>query len=414
MEAPEPLPPGAPDPEADLIAFTLTLGRALHRYGTPAHRLEAALQQLLANRNVPAQFFALPTALLATFGDPPAGRSHLLRMDPGEVDLEKLVRVDAVAGKVHRGEVSPGEGLALVWHIMETRSRYPWWLQLVCWPAVSAAAAVFFDGGAHEVVVAAALGLGVGLLALLAGKAPPFARVLEATAACLVTVGAMAAALAWGPVSTWITALAGIIVLIPGLGLTTAMTELATRNLVCGATRLAGAALSFVQLGLGMAVGTRIGALLLGDVKLTARVLPLHPLADELATLVAPLCFAVLFQARPRDIPWILGTGILAVWGSRAGGLLLGPELGTFAGALAVGLAANLYTRWRDRPGAVLQVPGIMMLVPGGMGLRGIISLLREDVISGLDTGFSAVVVAITLASGLLVANALIHPKKEL
>jgi uncharacterized RmlC-like cupin family protein len=29
--------------ERDAIAFVLSLGRALHRYGTPAHRLEEAL-----------------------------------------------------------------------------------------------------------------------------------------------------------------------------------------------------------------------------------------------------------------------------------------------------------------------------------------------------------------------------------
>jgi uncharacterized membrane protein YjjB (DUF3815 family) len=59
-------------------------------------------------------------------------------------------------------------------------------------------------------------------------------------------------------------------------------------------------------------------------------------------------------------------------------------------------------------------VPGLVMLVPGSMGLTSLSSLLERDVVSGIDTAFAMVLIAISLVAGLLLANAAVAPRREL
>jgi uncharacterized membrane protein YjjB (DUF3815 family) len=114
----------------------------------------------------------------------------------------------------------------------------------------------------------------------------------------------------------------------------------------------------------------------------------------------------VVLRAEAKDALWIVAIGTLGILGGRAGAATLGVELGTFAGALAVGLASSGYERWTGRPSAVLMVPGILLLVPGSVGFRGLISLTERQALVGIETIFSMVLTAVALVAGLLIAAA--------
>ena len=217
---------GAPEEGREPAALLLELGRALHSYGTPAHRLEAELAALARTLGVEAEFFSAPTAIFAQFGGP----GGVARVEPSEVNLEKQTLLDEVAERVRHG----------------------------------------------------ALGL------------------------------------------------------------------------------------------------------------------------------------VVLFRARPGDAPWIVAAGAVAFYGARGGAQLLGPQLGVAAGALAVGAASNLYSRWANVPTAITLIPGIMLLVPGGLGFSSLSAMLEKDVVSGVETAFAALMVAVALVAGLLVANVLVPARKAL
>ncbi|MFN7132052.1 MAG: threonine/serine exporter family protein, partial [Myxococcales bacterium] len=129
---------------------------------------------------------------------------------------------------------------------------------------------------------------------------------------------------------------------------------------------------------------------------------------------VAAPTFAVLFHSHRRDLPWIVVVSALGFSGARAGAYLLGPELGVFLGALAATLASNLYARVFDRPAVVPLFPGIMLLVPGSIGFRSLSSLMANDVVSGVQTAFTMILVAVALVAGLLLANQLLPPRRAL
>lgn len=391
-----------PPPEA--VRLLVQLARGLHMYGTPAHRIEQALEAATARLGLPSQFFSLPTVILAAFGAPELRSTGLIRVQPGEVHLEKLVLLDEVLKELLRGRLEPGEALARVEAIESRRGRWGGATTVAAFALASACAARFFDGGLREVAAAAGIGGLVALLGFVQRMRPGFQRVYEAAAAFAAAFLAQLAAAHAGGVSAYVVTVASLVVLLPGLSLTMAISELASQSLVSGTVRLVSAAVVLVELAFGVALG-RAAALQLGDGAPGAAGAALPAWTLAVALLVAPCAFTVLFKAMPRDALPILGAGLLGFAGERLGGAAFGPELGGFFGALAVALASNLWARVADRPVAVTLLPGLLLLVPGSLGFRGAIELLERDVVSGVEAAFRMLFVAAAIVAGLLFAN---------
>jgi uncharacterized membrane protein YjjP (DUF1212 family) len=395
------------------IVFAVKLSQALHRYGIPTHRFEAAMNRVLARLGLDGHFFAMPTGILASFGLPQEHRTSLIRVDQSEVDLEKQALLDELTGQVIHGEMTATEGIRAVDEIVAARPRYGSVLTVLTFGLSSCAASRFFGGGWREAVASGVIGLLIGALSVAVKRSEEASRVFEPAASVIAAALAVVAAMILSPLSIYVTTLAGLIVLVPGLTLTTAMRELATRNLVSGTARLMGAALIFVEMGFGVALGAKLASLLL--LPPGSRVpesLPEWTLLLSLA--LAPVGFAVLLRARPRDIPVIMCASWLSFGGARLGTHLLGPQLGACVGAIIVGAASNLYARVFNRPSAIPLVPAILLLVPGSVGFGSLARFMDRDVISGIDTAFNMILVAVALVTGLLVANLIVPPRRVL
>ena len=81
-------------------------------------------------------------------------------------------------------------------------------------------------------------------------------------------------------------------------------------------------------------------------------------------------------------------------------------------GAFALGVLGNIYSRWLQRPAQVVVVPAMLLLVPGSLGFRAMSSLLGHQTLTGVETMFIMFVVAIAIVAGLLVANAVVSPRR--
>ena len=57
-------------------------------------------------------------------------------------------------------------------------------------------------------------------------------------------------------------------------------------------------------------------------------------------------------------------------------------------------------------------MPAMILLVPGSLGFRGISSLLDRDTLTGIETTFAMFVVAMAIVAGLLIANAVVSPRR--
>lgn len=394
------------------VGFLLSLAAGLHAHGTSTQQIEDALNEAATKLGIIAQFFVTPTSLFAAFGPQVNQRTFLMRVEPGDADLGRLVRLDAVAVEVLAGRMTPAEGSAEIGRIGQSPPPYGALATTLAFAAASAAACRFLGGALPEIAVASTLGLITGLLAVFGNRIRAVQRVFTSLASFLAA-GLAAAGGVWiGGYSTSIAMLAGLIALLPGMMLTTAMAELAANHLSAGTARLSGAFIVFIGMGVGVAFGQRVAVGVVGEAVAVAPI-PLPAWTLWVAIGVAALSFAVLLKALPRDIPWILVGGVVGFLGSRAGNLLLGAEFGVFLGALSIAIGSNLLARYTNRPAAVTLVPSTLLLVPGSVGFRSVTALLEQEVIAGVDTLFQMLLLAISLVAGLLFAN-LVAPERRL
>ncbi|HVV85294.1 MAG TPA: threonine/serine exporter family protein [Kofleriaceae bacterium] len=398
--------------EKERIRFVLALGRALHRYGTPAHRLEEALAIVCRRLSLSAEILSTPTWIAVGFGDPAELRTATLRVTGDDLDLGKLAALDALADAVADRELPPADGLA---RIAEIESAPPTWNRWWTGPshAVSAAAfAVFFGAPWRMLPIAALLGLVIGSLAALAARHENTTRAFPLAAAFIAAFAAVCAAAVLPGVTPSVLTITALVPILPGLTLTVAMTELATRNLVSGTARLMLAVIVLLELAIGVLVGERFAYRLVHVDQVAVHGLPAW--TSWAATAVSSVALMILCQARGRALPWIAAACFVGYLGTRYGTMALGPELGVLGGSFALGVFVNLYARVLDRPQQVVQVPAVIMLVPGSMGLRGIRSLVAQDTLTGVETTFAALVVAMAIVAGLLMANAVVSPRRTL
>ena len=89
--------------------------------------------------------------------------------------------------------------------------------------------------------------------------------------------------------------------------------------------------------------------------------------------------------------------------------------------ALATGLypcpptSGNAYARWWNRPGAIIRMPGIIMLVPGSTSLRGLLTMIQQqDMGAGQDALLAVTTILLSLIAGLLFGNLLLPPGRNL
>jgi uncharacterized membrane protein YjjP (DUF1212 family) len=403
----------------DRVRFLCELARRLHQAGTSAPRLESAIDHVAARLSLRCQSLSTPTSVILSVADRGdgdgalAGHTQVLRLAPGDVDLRELAHVDHIAEQVAGGAMDIAAGHAAFGELAPRRGPLADAAMAGSYGLASGAVAVLLDGSGADAAVAAAIGAAIGGLSLLLPGRPNLAAGFEAMVGFLAALAIYLVNAFWTPLSVTPVTIAALIVLLPGLMLTTAVNELATQHLVSGIARLAGAAAVLLKLGFGIAAANQV-AHALGLDRAPMPVAPLPPGADWVALAVASLAFCVLFRAALRDWPLVMASAWLGYLSTRIGGATLGAEFGVFLAGLVVGCASNAYGRWRNRPGALVRVPGIILLVPGSVGLRSLFFVFERDVYLGLDTAFSLVVLLVSLVAGLLFGNVLVAPRRSL
>jgi len=391
--------------EREARAFVMELGALLHGSGATAGRLEDALRSAAEELGLRAQVFSTPTSLMIAFGEAGAQSTQLVRVAPGDVHLEKLALVDAVATRVGRGLLTTRDGRRELRRIVEAPNRYSTPLLIVAQALITGAAARLFSGGLADIVAAAALGAMVGVITAVFHRHEHGSRIVDFAAGVTAAAGAVMIDRFVAPVSTYTVTLAAIIVLVPGLTLTVSMSELATRNLVSGTARLMGGLMILVSLGFGVAVGRHVEAVLPGSSTAAKATELFGEPGKAAAIVVVGFMLAIVFRARPRDIgPIVIGSAI-GVYGARLGAAAFSPEIGAALGALALGLASNVWSRVRNQPSAITTIPGLILLVPGSIGFGGLNALLADDTVTGVDTFFTMTLVGVSIVAGLLLAN---------
>ena len=403
--------------------FITDFARRLHLAGVSAARLEGAVMSTATSIGVECEIWSSPTGILLSLGDradPGAGQqTRVLRLDPAEPNLSDLVALDEIAEEVIAGRLGVVEASVRLRELERAPDGGQRAWTVVAFGLAAAAVAGLLRTSWTDVAVAGALGLIIGIIAVASRTRPHLSAASEAIAAIVATVLAAAFAHFIAPLSVQTVVVAALIVLMPGLSLTTAVTELASGQLVTGTARFAGAMVVLFKLTFGSIAGAQI-VNALGWVPRTAQVMALPALVEVIAAMTAAFSFAILFRTSRRDVPLVMVSAVMGYVLTRFASGWFVPSQGVdfaaavFFSSLVMAALANLYGRVVGRPGALVRLPSIMLLVPGSVGFRGLASLMERDYTLGMDTGVAVLSALVALMAGLLFGSVLVPPRRYL
>ena len=410
--------------ELKKIEFIVELARRLHIYGTSAQRLEAAVEKVAKRLAIDAEVWSNPTGMLLSFHDTERGTPHrmtqVIRLEPGDVNLGRLAKADAIAEDVLEGKRDIVTGLADLRALDKPPRPITIPLTILCFGLASASVTGLLPKtGWADLSAAAILGVMIGAITIYTEKSRRWVDAHEAISAFIVTLLASAIATFIAPLSLQGVVIAALIVLMPGLTLTTAITELSAKQLVSGTARFAGALTILLKLAFGTVAATQIVDLL-GWVPLSNANLPTLPEWMPWITLLAgSFAFSVLFKTARRDVLLVMASVWLGYFMTKLGSILPGAAesqypVGVFLASLVVTAVANAYGRIFNRPGALIRVPGIILLVPGSVGFRSFSFVFERDILLGLDMAFAVVAALIALLAGILFGNLLVSTRRSL
>ena len=395
--------------------FIIRLGKALHKFGTPAYRLESHLQTVSTTLGIEGYFLISPTSMTFVLQhDTEQEYNHVARVKPGELDLGSLARTFDLVEELTTGQRTLTEALNRLEEIANKPNPYGHKLTLLSFGVSAGAFAMLMDTSWNDVFWSAMLGLLVYGMVFWAERSSRMAEMLEPLAAVICAILACGIAILDPSINIPVVILSGIIIFIPGLALTLGLAELAARDLISGTARIMDAMMLLFKLYFGAVLGMTLGKVMFGEsVHIEPYALPIY--ASWAAVPLLSMALVIIFKARLKDSPWGIFAGIVAFFSAMIGGLYLGESIGIFVGALAVGVYSNLYARWMKAPVSIALLQGIVILVPGSktyIGLNAMIS--GETMLNQAHIGSQVFLIFMSLIAGLIFANVIVPPKRSL
>jgi uncharacterized membrane protein YjjP (DUF1212 family) len=400
----------------DKRRFIIRLGKALHKFGTPAYRMEEHLHNVSTFLGIEASFIVTPTTLtfILSTDDENQDYNHLLRVKPGEIDLGSLARTDELVDELSSGQRTLEEAIARLDDIANKPNPYGKFLTFLAFGASSGAFAMLMHTSWNDVVWSTLLGCVVCLFTFWAEHSKRVTEMLEPISALTVAILASAITLIDPSINMPLVILSSIIAFIPGLALTLGLSELAARNLMAGTARIMDALMMLFKLYFGGVLGIALGKLFWGEV---AFIMPeTTPVwTSWVAVTILSISLIILFKARIKDAPWGIISGYIAYGASIFGAAYLGGALGACVGAFALGIYSNIFSRLMNLPSSIVKLLGLVVLVPGSkvyIGLNQAVS--GESMLNSTDIGSQAFLIFMSLVAGLIFANVAITPRKTL
>lgn len=241
--------------------FIIDLARRLHACGMSTDRLEGAVLTVSRRLGVRTEIWCNPTGIILSFSSPQksdgAEITRVLRLAPGDINLKALAMVDDIAERVTDGRMEVDEGLQALTALDRPMAREKLAITVLAFGLASGSVAALLRTSWADVAASAVIGLMIGLLSVASSSRPRLHEASDAIAALLATLTATAIAAFVTPLSLQTVVIASLIVLMPGLMLTTAVAELSSQNWASGTARFAGATVALLKLTFGTIVATQ-------------------------------------------------------------------------------------------------------------------------------------------------------------
>lgn len=248
-----------------LLNLGSELGRQLMASGAEISRVEDSILRLMQAYGVPdAQVFAIPSCLIVSLTPPQAEPlTRMCRIPAHGTDLDRLELCNALCRKLCRELPPPDEALRQATRIDSQRPRYPDWTVILGHFLVGAFFTPFFGGSFLDSLCGGLCGVAIALstrlLRRIAGPSVFFHTLLSAAVSSILAQLFVRFGVAHSADAITIGTL---MLLVPGVALTTAMRDVMAGDMVSGVTRMAEAVLTATAIALGTGAALALGQLL--------------------------------------------------------------------------------------------------------------------------------------------------------
>jgi len=404
-------------PFAQRRKFIINLGKALHKFGTPAYRLEAHLLNVAAILGLGGSFIVTPTSLTFAIwlkGEHDAQHNYVVRVKPGDLDLGSLARTDELVEELACGQRSLDDAIDRLYQIEHKPAPYSHFVTFWAFGVSGGAFAMLMATSWNDVVWSFIMSLIVYLFVYWASISRGVTKMLEPLVS-IVSAFMVVGIMHLDPhVNVSLVVLSSIIAFIPGLALTLGLRELAARDLLSGTARIMDAIMLLFKLYFGAVLGMALGKMVWGP----SEFIPSDPIASWtawLAVLLLGSSLVVMFKIRIKDAPWGILAGFISFGVSLAATPSFGIALGAFFGAFSVGIYSNIYARVFNAPAIIVSLQGLVILVPGSkvyIGLNTIVS--GESILAVESIGSQSFLIFMSLVAGLIFSSVVLPPKRSL
>jgi uncharacterized membrane protein YjjP (DUF1212 family) len=384
----------------------LELGRSLSLAGTPVGETQDHLSAIAAACGArTARIVVLPTALIIAFGRAGWATIESTPQLAGTLRLDQISALYNLVEEAERGDVDPGAGLRRLRRIRAMPPRRGVVVTLIGYAAMTVGLCLVLQPTASDVAIAAGLGVLVGSFVLAARGRQTLTvlvPVLSATIVAAISFEAVQHGIADPGLRTLI---APLVTFLPGSSLTTATIELASGEMVAGASRLVFGSVQLLLLAFGIVAGVPSESVLDDE---SANLLGWW--APWLGVVVFGIAAAIYFSAPPGALPWLMLV-LLAAWlGQVAADQLFGGEVSGFFGALVMTPIALTIARVPGGPPAqVTFLPAFWLLVPGTLGLIGITEIVGDNRDAGAENLATALAAIPSVALGILLGTMIVR-----
>lgn len=236
----------------EILSRAMDIGEEMLKSGAEVHRVEDCMDRICkAYGALRVDAFIITSSMVVTVCDA-KGEIHTQtrRIDAIGTDFHKLDRLNALSRRICTQKLSAKEIKEELLDIEKGRS-YPEWVLFLAYAAIAAAFTLFFGGTLMQALFSFFIGAGVRLLALLCEKTVKNMILSKLFGAFFVTLASFAL-VRWGLVHRSDEIIIGnIMLLVSGIGFTTALRDLFVGDSVTGMLRLLEAVLIAASLAAG-------------------------------------------------------------------------------------------------------------------------------------------------------------------
>jgi uncharacterized membrane protein YjjP (DUF1212 family) len=400
--------------QTSLLEFLMALGKALISAGISVVDITSILERVACAYKVKAEVLIFPTVLLVKLGETESAPLSASNQKPGLIPLNQVSEIYKLIYQAENADISPKEGKKRVKEILSEKHLFSPVGIIVGYVMFSIGIGMLLQPSPEQLIASGVLGAIVGFLILFGENRTRFSLILPVIAALLVSL-----LFFWGIKSGLIVGSAIMLIpalayFLPGATLTTGMFELASGEIISGASRVVYGTAILLLLLFGVLVGMQIIGLPQQNLLFVKSMVTLGWWAPYLGVLIFGIGMHLFMSIRSKDMPWVLLILYLAFIGEQVGNYFIGGFFGGFFGSLIMAISGTIIERKNHQtPSFVSVLPAFWILVPGSLSFISLAAIVGQNYSTTITNALLVTMTIVAISLGLLVGAVITEPLKD-